>query len=212
MKHVLLIAGGGTLGTYTAKELLKLGCAVDVICLEQKLSQAPALRYISANIDYAYLAEFLRDRHYDAIVNFMLYTRLEDYIPTHALLSEKTDHLIFLSSYRVYADLQHPLTEDAPLLIDTVTDSDFLEHEDYAVPKSHCERYIRNESHTGNWTIVRPVISFSARRFDVVTVSGRRVIDAARNGSTVCLPECTKHLTAGLDWAGNTGKLIAHLL
>ena len=37
-KTVLLIGGGGTLGTYTAQELLKLGCAVDVICPEEKVS------------------------------------------------------------------------------------------------------------------------------------------------------------------------------
>ena len=29
-----LIAGGGTLGTYTAEELLRLGHRVDIICLE----------------------------------------------------------------------------------------------------------------------------------------------------------------------------------
>ena len=33
MKTVLLIAGGGTLGTYTGLELLRLGCKVDIICL-----------------------------------------------------------------------------------------------------------------------------------------------------------------------------------
>ena len=37
-KSVLLIGGGGTLGTYTAFELLKLGCRVDVICPENKIS------------------------------------------------------------------------------------------------------------------------------------------------------------------------------
>lgn len=38
MKHVLLIAGGGTLGTYTAEECLRLGYKVDIICLEDKVS------------------------------------------------------------------------------------------------------------------------------------------------------------------------------
>ena len=33
-KKVLLIAGGGTLGTYAAKTLLAQNCRVDVICLE----------------------------------------------------------------------------------------------------------------------------------------------------------------------------------
>lgn len=37
-KSVLLIAGGGTLGKYTAAELLRLGCFVDIICLEDYVS------------------------------------------------------------------------------------------------------------------------------------------------------------------------------
>lgn len=211
-KKVLLIAGGGTLGTYTAKELLKLGNSVDVICMEDKVSDDSSLHYIKAKVDYDYLAEFLKDKHYDGIVNFMLYRSLEAYIPTHKLLSSKTDHLMFVSSYRVYAESDRPLTESSPRLYDTVTDSDFLENEDYAVPKSKCEDYLKNESNTDNWTVIRPVISFSHLRFDVATVSGRTVVDCAENGKTVLLPKEVKNLTAGLDWAGNSGKLIAHLL
>ena len=50
----------------------------------------------------------------DGIVNFLHYPEAEAYPPVHKLLTENTDHLIFLSSYRVYADLQHPITEEAP--------------------------------------------------------------------------------------------------
>ena len=37
-KRVLLIAGGGTLGTYVSRELLRLGASVEVICPEEKIS------------------------------------------------------------------------------------------------------------------------------------------------------------------------------
>lgn len=37
-KRVLLIAGGGTLGTYVSEELLRLGASVEVICPEEKVS------------------------------------------------------------------------------------------------------------------------------------------------------------------------------
>ena len=40
-KKVLLIAGGGTLGTHTCNELLRLGASVDVICPEEKASNYP---------------------------------------------------------------------------------------------------------------------------------------------------------------------------
>ena len=216
MKKVLLIAGGGTLGRYTAKELLSKGCEVDVICLEDCTSDNPKLRYYNhykANADLKYLTEFLKDKYYDGIVNYIHYTSVEDYKPVHKLLSEKTGHLIFLSSYRVYADLQHPITETAPMLADVIKDDEeFLKTENYAIPKAKCEKFLREESGTENWTVVRPVISFSDKRFDLVTVSGREIIDAAKSGKTILLPEAAKNLTAGLDWAGNSGKLIANLL
>lgn len=212
MKKVLLIAGGGTLGSYTAKELLKNGCEVDIICLEDNVSDNENLHYFKANADLEYLTEFLKNRYYDAIVNFIHYTSTEVYKPIHMLLTGKTDQLVFLSSYRVYDDKQIPITEEAPQLVDTVDDDEFLEKEDYAAPKSRNERFIREESGTKNWTIVRPVISFSSRRLDVNTTSGRDVIECAERGETIYLPLAAKNLTAGLDWAGNSGKLIANLL
>lgn len=213
MKKVLLIAGGGTLGRYTAKELLSKECEVDVICLEDYTSDNPKLRYYKANADLNYLTAYLNDKYYDGIVNFIHYTSVDDYKPVHKLLCSKTDQLIFLSSYRVYADLQHPITESAPMLADVVKDDEeFFKTENYALPKARCEKFLREESDTKNWTVVRPVISFSDKRFDLITVSGHEIIDAARSGKTVILPEAAKNLTAGLDWAGNSGKLIANLL
>ena len=55
MKNALLIGGGGTLGLYTAQELLKLGYRVDDICLEKMQSDHPALRFICAQADDALL-------------------------------------------------------------------------------------------------------------------------------------------------------------
>lgn len=211
MKNVLLIAGGGTLGEYTAKELLKNGCEVDIICLEDNVSDNDNLHYFKADANYEYLTEFLENRHYNGIVNFIHYTSTEAYKPVHMLLSGKTDRLVFLSSYRVYADLQHPVTETAPQLYDVTDDEAFLNTEDYAVPKSKNEKFIREESNTDNWTIVRPVISFSKRRFDIVT-ENRNVLDRIKAGEIIALPIGSKKLTAALDWAGNSGKLIANLI
>ena len=120
----MLIAGGGTLGRYTAKELLSKDCEVDVICLEDNISDNSNLRYYKANADLKYLTEFLKDNYYDGIVNFIHYTSVDAYKPVHKLLCSKTDQLIFLSSYRVYADLQHPITETAPMLADVVKDDE----------------------------------------------------------------------------------------
>ena len=211
-KHVLLIAGGGTLGTYTAEELLRQGHRVDIICLEDMVSDNEDLNFYKADATLEYLEGFLQKKHYDGIVNFIHYPVAEEYVPYHQLLSRNTEHLIFLSSYRVYADLQHPITEEAPMLLDVIDDPEFLAKEDYALSKAKCERFLRCNPYRKNWTIVRPVISFSQRRFDINMVSGRDVVDAAQKKQTIVLPLEARHLTAGLDWSGNSGKLIANLL
>lgn len=211
-KKILLIGENGTLGTYTAKELSEMGHSLDIICLEDNQADTDRIKYYKATANIDFLKEFLKDKYYDGIVNFILYEDVDEYKPIHKILSEKTDHLIFLSSYRVYADLQHPITETAPLLFDVSEDEDFLKNEKYAVSKAKAEHFIREESGTTNWTIVRPVISFSDKRFDIVTRNESEVIDRTKNNEIITLPEVSRNLTAGLDWAGNSGKLIANLL
>ncbi len=210
-KNILLIAGSGAIGSYVSKEVADKGGMVDVICLDEKQS-TDRVRYTKANATLAYLTAFLDNRHYDAIVNFLHYTTAEAYAPYHTLLTAHTDQLVVLSSYRVYADEQHPLTESAPFLADVTDDTVFLETETYAMGKTRCERYIRQQKDIRNWTIVRPVISFAGSRFDVVMHTKQTVVEAAREGKVLPLPIGAKNLVAGLDWAGNTGKLIAHLL
>lgn len=209
-KRALLIAGGGTLGTYTSKELLRLGHAVDVICLEDQTSDHEDLRFIKEYATVDFLKDWLAQNHYDGIVNFLHYDTVERYKPYHELLAANTDHLIFLSSYRVYADEQHPITEEAPQLLDVTRDQPFLDEETYALAKARCEKYIRANSPRVNWTFVRPVISFSKIRFDLFM--NQISFEGVQNGEIYYLPEFAKTLTAGLDWAGNSGKLIANLL
>jgi len=137
-KTVLLIAGGGTLGTYTADELLQKGYDVDIICLEDKISDNKHLFYYKEYATTEFLTKLFSEKHYNGIVNFIHYPDVEQYKPVHKLLCENTEHLIFLSSYRVYADLEHPVTENAPMLLDVSNDGDFLKNEKYAISKVKC--------------------------------------------------------------------------
>ena len=211
-KKVLLVGGGGTLGTYTAQELLKQGHSVDIICLEDKTSDDENIKFYKGKANLDYLSEYLKNKMYDGIVNFIHYRDIEEYPPVHSLLTVHTKHLIVLSSYRVYADEQHPVTEQAPMLLDVSTDKEFVETEKYAISKAKLEKYLNSECKGQNWTIVRPVISFSKLRFDLVTYYGHDLLEKIENGEIIPLPIEAKELTAGLDWAGNSGKLIANLL
>ena len=211
-KRVLLIAGGGTLGTYVSEELLRLGAFVEVICPEEKTSNNERLLFHQSLATEELLSDLFSKKHYDGIVNFIHYSKVEDYKKIHPLLISNTDHLIFLSSYRVYADEQHPISENAPRLADILADRDFFEREDYALPKARCEDYLRQEHAGEPWTIVRPVISFSDKRLDLLLYSGTDVLNYASQDKEMLMPNFVKNYSAGIDWAGNSGKLIANLL
>lgn len=211
-KKVLLIAGGGTLGTYVSQELLRLGARVEVICPEEKTSDDERLVFHQSLATEELLNDLFSKNHYDGIVNFIHYKNVEDYKRIHPLLISNTDYLIFLSSYRVYADEQHPISENAPRLADVLTDRDFFEREDYALPKARCEDYLRQKRAGEPWTIVRPVISFSDKRLDLLLYSGKEVLNYAARNEEMLMPDLVKHYSAGIDWAGNSGKLIANLL
>ena len=210
-KRILLIAGGGTLGSYTSLELLKRGYMVDVIALNDCTSLNRNLTWIQKSADDALLLELFKAHHYNAIVDFIHYRDPEAYKARGKMLLENTDQLVFLSSYRVYADVEHPIKETSPQLLNVVKDHYFLQNETYAIPKSHNENTIR-ASVRRNWTIIRPLISFSHFRLDMVTTGASELLIRSREGKTILMPEAAKELTAGVGWAGNIGKMIASLI
>lgn len=216
-KKVLLIGGGGTIGTYVAEELLNMGCCVDIICLEDYTSDNEKLRYFKSNVTLDYIKGFLADKYYDAILDFVHRDVPEDYIAFHMLIAPKTDHEIFFSSIRAIGDAQHPITEEAPLILDLIdegkfTDQKFIDTDAYSLTKARCERYLRQVSKYKNWTIIRPMINSSEKRLDLVLHTFQQVVEMAKAGEVIYQPDICKDQVAGLEWAGNTGKMIANLL
>ena len=79
MKRVLLIAGGGTLGTHTCNELLHLGASVDVICPEEKVSNDPRLTFHRSLVSHELLDRLFSENRYDGVVDFIHYKDPEKY-------------------------------------------------------------------------------------------------------------------------------------
>ena len=165
MKKVLLIAGGGTLGYYTASELLRLGHCVDIICPEDKVSDNSQLRYFKALGTHEFLTELFAREKYDGIVNFIHYKQVDEYKKIHSLLIKNTSHLIFLSSYRVYAGCECPIREDSPRIYDTTDNAKFFTEEDYAnrlVTVGHSAlAKVSNDQEAGSLNDAKELLSFS---------------------------------------------------
>lgn len=209
-KKVLVIGATGALGSYVVPELLALGYAVDGITLDNVKSDNPDVNYIVGRVSDEMLTALFEQQRYAGIIDFIHYSP-EAYESRHKLLLENTDHLIFLSSYRTYADLEHPIRETSPSFLDTSKDEYFLEHENYAIWKSKGEKILRASKYD-NYTIVRPLISFSKRRFDLITTGAPYLIERSRQKKPILLPIEAKNMVAGLGWAGNVGRMMARLV
>lgn len=212
MKKALLIAGTGTLGASTYPELVRLGWKVDVISLEDYTSVTPRLDFIKANADTDYLAKFFEERgRYDAVVDFVLTVDVEALKKRMDLILANTDQFVYVSSYRTYSDRDSTVTESTPQWLDTTTDPKFLAEDDYAIPKAKGERYLTSLG-VKNWTIIRPIISFTHFRLDLVTVGAYAILYRTAAGKKIPLPAEVKDKHCGVTWGGNTGLQIARLL
>ena len=208
-KKVLVPGGTGAMGVYLVPELASLGCEVTVVSLDDVVSDDPRITYLKAdakNLDY--LKELLANK-YDAIVDFMLYNT-EQFRERHQLLLGSTDHYILLSSYRVYAG-DSPITEDSPRLLDVSDNAEFLATDDYSLTKARQEDIVQASGYR-NWTIVRPAITYSKRRFQLVTLEANVVVARALRGLPIVLPKAALTVQGTMSWAGDVAKLFARLL
>jgi len=210
MKKILVPGGTGVMGTYLVPELLKLGYAVDVVSLDARTSDNPNLRYFTANfLDDAAAREILAN-DYDGMVDFMRYSSAS-FPEKCRLYCENVGHYVHLSSYRVYADEEHPVRETSPRLLDTATEAEFLATDDYCLCKARNENTLRASGYT-NWTAVRPAVIFSTQRFQLVTMEADVLVPCARSGMPIAFPEEAADVHAAMCWGGDAAKMIALLV
>lgn len=213
-KRILVIGGTGAMGVYLVPELLRMGYAVDVASLDTVESQNPDLRYIVADLyDDNALRELLKNE-YAAIVDFMVYWDPEKtFLPRRDLFLQYTEHYIFLSTYRIYAGIDAVTTENSPRLYDVSKDADFMavkKHE-YSLYKAMSEDMMRASAYK-NWSIVRPAITYSKRRFQLTTLEAQSFLPRTKAGKTVLLPKQALDVQATMSWAGDVAVMIARLL
>ncbi len=210
-KKILIPGGTGAMGVYLVPELLRLGYKVDVVSLEDAISNNCNIRYIKANAkNYDFISELLKNE-YDVVVDFMIYPTKEEYEKFFSVYLKNTGHYIFLSTYRVYANEEHPIKETSPRILDIAKDAELLSSGDYCIYKAQAEDYL-NHSEFSNWSIIRPAITYSKSRFQLVTMEYELVIRRMLEGKALLLPEKAMDIQATMSWAGDVAKMIASLV
>jgi nucleoside-diphosphate-sugar epimerase len=206
----LVLGGTGAMGVYLVPELASMGYEVKVASFDDVISDNPRISYFNIdakNIDK--LKELLQEK-FDVIVDFMIYST-EQFKERYDILLQNTGHYIFLSSYRVYAGKEIPITENSPRLLDVSKDKDFLATEDYSLYKARQEDILQSSEYD-NWTIVRPAITYSKRRFQLVTLEAPVVVARTLKGLPVVLPKEALSVQATMSWAGDVAKMFSRLI
>ena len=210
MKKVLVLGGTGVMGSYLIPRLLKFGFMVDTVSLDNKQSYNPNLRYFTGNAkELTYLNELVKN-DYDAIVDFMIYSTPE-FAERCNFFLENTGHYIYLSSYRVYADSKQPITESTLRLLDVSTDQEYLASDDYSLHKARGENALI-ASGRKNWTSVRPTITYSSQRLQLITLEGNTIVNRSRQGKPVVLPREALLAQTTMTWGGDVAEMIARLV
>lgn len=211
MAKILLLGGTGALGNYLVDELA--GSDHDVFVTSRKEHHDyQNIHFIRGNAKTSRnFLDSILEEHFDCIVDFMVWNSSQFNVIFKNII-ENTGHYIYLSSYRVYADNGlSALTEESPLLLDTSKDEEYLKTDEYALAKAREER-ILTESGYGNYTIVRPAITFSKTRFQLGTLEASVIIPRTVQHRPVLMPEEILNKRAAVSWAGDVGRMFAAIL
>ena len=210
MKKVLVIGGTGTMGQYLCPILAEMGYQVDAIAGEIK-KDTPCIKYYFANaLDNTVLQSFL-SKHYDAVVDFMWYDA-ELFKSRYTMFLQNTDHYFALSSYRVYAQSDKPLTESSPRLSEALDADDVWMHSTgYAQTKCLMEDLLQKSDYN-NWTALRPTVVYCPGRMPLVTYSKNEVALRAYSGREFVLPREAMTKTTTLVWGQDVARMIAGLI
>ena len=209
---VLVLGGTGAMGAHLVQLLVKKEVATFVT---SRVSHKPDnnLQYIQGDAhDISFLKSILESNEWDSIVDFMIYNT-QAFKERVDLLLNSTKQYIFLSSARVYANSEQPLTEISPRLLDVSEDTDYLTTDEYALTKARQEDILKN-SINKNYTIIRPYITYSEDRLQLGiwekedwlyrVLHGRTIVFSKNIGSKITT------LTYGLDVAKGIAAIIGN--
>ena len=209
-KKVLVLGSTGAMGQYIVPYLADMGYEVCAVSLADEVPYNDKVTCIKGNAKDKEFLTGLLSQKFDGIVDFMVYTG-HSFEEFYKLFLDNTDHYIFLSSCRVYANEETPIKETSPRLLDYCQDKELVASDDYCIYKAKSENILMLSDYK-NWTIVRPATTFSKMRYQLVTLEAKDTVGRAMKGKKVVLPLQAKNTPATLCWAGDVSMMIAKLL
>lgn len=142
--NILILGGTGSIGAALVNILKTTNWNVAVTSRKAK-DRVGNVTYIEGNAhEKMFLKECLHKEKWDAIVDFMAYTTKE-FSERYELFLKNTNQYFFLSSSRVYAESDSPITENSARLLDVCSDEEYLKTDEYALAKARQENLLLHQ-------------------------------------------------------------------
>lgn len=202
MLKILILGGSGILSTAVAQEAVNRGYDVTCLTTGRRDSMLPkGVKSIHGNANDPKTFVGLLENQYDAIVDFLSYTKQQLSVKLEELLVY-TSQFVFISSATAYKLVDNPITEETPL---------GNPYWDYSENKIVCEKMLINKcnSEKKNYTIIRPYITYGNTRIPFGIIADRYWSLANRilcnkpvllwdNGAAVCTLTHTSDFAKGV--------------
>lgn len=208
---MLILGGTGAMGTYLCKYLDNDLFAITVTSRKKHISDRDNLGYVQGNAkDFDFIKNLLAEQSYDVIIDFMVYTTAE-FRNRYKLFLDSTQQYIFISSARVYAQSDEPLTENSPRLLDVCTDNEYLQTDEYALSKARQEDMLI-KSGKRNFTIVRPSLTYDSNRLQFGISEKDEWLYRALHGRSVIFPKDMENVKTTMAYGADVAKAISMLV
>lgn len=205
---ILILGGTGAMGRHVSGFLVSEGNSVFVTS-RSKIQSDDRITYLQGNAKELTFIKGLSQKHWDAIIDFMVYT-IDELKERIDLLLKSTDQYIFISSARVYAD--SPLiNEESPRLLDVCKDKEYVASNEYAIAKAK-EENVLFESGYKNWTIVRPSLTYAENRLQLGVYEKENWLYRALHGRSIVFSKDLMDRYYTLSYGKDVAKGIAQLV
>lgn len=207
---ILLLGGTGAMGVHLTEILSQMGVNVFVTSRNERINKH-GVTYIQGDAhNSSFIKTIISQYLWDAVVDFMTYSTEEFRQRVHLFLSS-TKQYIFLSSSRVYANNDAPITEDSPRLLDICEDLDYLSTDEYALCKAREENLLK-DSGRKNWTIIRPYVTFSTYRLQLSALEKEFWLYRALKGRPIFFSNDLSDKETAFTYGYDVAKGIASLI
>lgn len=209
LRKVLILGGTGVMGRPLVQILSSAGYEIHVTSRNKHVSDT--INYIQGDAhDKDFLKRNLAENDFNAVVDFMSYGT-EEFRKVVEITLPLTDQYIFISSARVYAESQTPLTESSARLLDVCDDLEYLATDEYALCKAR-EENILLDSKSKNWTIVRPSITYNSERLQLTITEKEEWLYRALKGRSIVFPKNLENIRTTMSHGQDVALAISKLV